>query len=108
MESGSRPWPGQAGPGSSPQAGPEPGLKANISAEPSWRASQEQSRAAPSVIIVKVVCSLRLRLSVLCVTPEPVPEPEPWHHNRSPLILTVTYKPLRGEEQWVHSLESDS
>ena len=25
-----------------------------------------------------------------------------------PHPLTVTYKPLRGEEQWVHSLESDS
>lgn len=93
---------------------PWPARSAEISAERRERergAGQLRLTPAPSVIIVKVVCSLRLRSHTqdrARAEPQPVPEPEPWHHNRSPLILTVTYKPLRGEEQWVHSLESDS
>ena len=91
---------------------PWPARSTEISAQRRERgAGQLRLTPAPSVIIVKVVCSLRLRSHTqdrARAEPQPVPEPEPWHHNRSPLILTVTYKPPRGEEQWVHSIESDS
>ena len=63
---------------------------------------------APAVIIVKVVCSLRLRSHT-----QPDREPErsqSQSRSRSrgittgaPHPHTVTYKPQRGEELWVHS-----